>query len=139
MVRYSAMAFRLRIQLLIPGGGPSRWATTYIVWRACLLADGIIFSGNDVLAVRSGGYDASSIRGPRDTSRNGDSSIALDMRMFDDTNCQDRGRAGGRRRHRRAGKSGIPARDDFSETWRVAKSVAGVKKVISDLQLVDRR
>ena len=111
----------------------------YIVWRACLLADGIIFSGNDVLAVRSGGYDASSIRGPRDTSCNGDSSIALDMRMFDNTNCQDRGRAGGRRRHRRAGKSGIPARDDFSETWRVAKSVAGVKKVISDLQLVDRR
>ena len=29
--------------------------------------------------------------------------------------------------------------DDFSETWRVAKSVAGVKKVTSDLQLVDRR
>jgi osmotically-inducible protein OsmY len=29
--------------------------------------------------------------------------------------------------------------DDFAETWRVAKSVAGVRKVISDLQLVDRR
>ena len=29
--------------------------------------------------------------------------------------------------------------DDFAETWRVAKSVTGVRKVISDLQLVDRR